>query len=365
MRRCLLALFTVLVFAHAGAAAAQSDPGRDAEARGLFEAGRAAFDQGRYQDALGYFDRAYQLSRRPQLLYNLGQVHDRLRHDEEALTAFQQYLKQVPGAENRAEVEHRIQAMRQAMYGSLHFTLSPANAEVWIDGEAKPLDATGRLQVTTGSHEILVRAEGHDEVRQRMNVRGGDMIELPISLQPNDGSAPVATAPAVIAPVPAPVPTTAPPVVQDAPPVQTAPAEPAPTPAVAEAPAPTQANYATLPDLPTRGGSTATTLAWVAVVPAGLLLAAGTGFALLGSSEFDKINDECRSNCSREEIENKGETLKTYELITNVGFIGGGLLAAAATVLFIVGGNSNASEQPPAPPAVAFGPGSIIAQGSF
>lgn len=328
----------------------------------MFEAGRAAFDQGRYQDALGYFDRAYQLSRRPQLLYNLGQVHDRLRHDEEALTAFQQYLKQVPGAENRAEVEHRIQAMRQAMYGSLHFTLTPANAEVWIDGEAKPLDNTGRIQVTTGSHEILVRAAGHDELRQRMNVRGGDMIELPISLQPNDGSAPVATTPAVITPTPAPVPTTAPPVVQDAPPAQTA---PAPTPVVAEAPAPTQTNYATLPDLPTRGGNTATTLAWVAVVPAGLLLAAGTGFALLGSSEFDRINDKCRSSCTREEIESQGDTVKTYELITNVGFIGGGVLAALATVLFIVGGNSSDTEQPPAQPAVAFGPGSIMAQGSF
>ena len=358
MRRCLLALFTVLVLTHAGAGAvaAQSDPGRDAEARGLFEAGRAAFDQGRYQDALGYFDRAYQLSRRPQLLYNLGQVHDRLRHDEEALTAFQQYLKQVPGAENRAEVEHRIQAMRQAMYGSLHFTLSPANAEVWVDGEAKQLDNTGRLQVTTGSHEILVRAEGHDELRQRMNVRGGDMIELPISLQPSDGSTP-----AVIAPTPTPLVTP--------PPVEAPGTEPAPTPAVVEAPAPTQPTNTmslTPNDVPAaRGGSTATTLAWVAVVPAGLLLAAGTGFALLGSKEFDRVDDKCRSTCTAAERDAAGETLKTYELITNVGFIGGGALAALATVLFIVGGNSNQSEQPPAQPAIAFGPGSIMAQGSF
>lgn len=363
MRRCLLAVISVLVLTHAGATAAQSDPGRDAEARGLFEAGRAAFDQGRYQDALGYFDRAYQLSRRPQLLYNLGQVHDRLRHDEEALTAFQQYLKQVPGAENRAEVEHRIQAMRQAMYGSLHFTLSPANAEVWIDGEAKPLDATGRLQVTTGSHEILVRAAGHDEVRQRMNVRGGDMIELPISLQPSDGSAPV-TAPDVIAPTPAPVVTPTPAEAPITQPETTT----APPPAVVEAPAPPQpSNTLPLaPSAPARGSNTATTLAWVAVVPAGLLLAAGTGFALLGSSEFDKINDECRSTCPREEIDDRGDdSLKTYELITNVGFIGGGVLAALATVLFIVGGNSSDTEQPPAQPAVAFGPGSIMAQGSF
>lgn len=361
MLRGLLVVIAVVFFAHGSVTSAQSDPGRDAEARGLFEAGRAAFDQGRYQDALGYFDRAYQLSRRPQLLYNIGQVHDRLRHDEEALTALQQYLKQVPGATNRSEVEHRIEALRQAMVGTLHFTLSPAAAQLWIDGEAKTLDASGRLQVGIGSHEILVRAEGYNELRQRMNVRGGDMVELPITLQPADGQ-PALTPTTIVTTPGTTQPNTEP---------QILPAQPNPPgqPQVVEAPSPTTPPATPQPQsTPTwqdsGGSSTATTLGWVSLASSLVFLGGGTVFALLGNSEFDSLNDECRATCTRAEIEDKGGTVKTFELLTNVGFIGGGVLAGLSAVLFIVGGSSG-SEQASAPPALVIGPTSITAQGSF
>ena len=83
----------------------------DAEARTLFEQGRIAFEEGRYRDSWDYFHRAYRLSRRPKLLYNVGQAADRLRKDEEALKAFRLYLKHVPDAENRQEVEARVRAL--------------------------------------------------------------------------------------------------------------------------------------------------------------------------------------------------------------------------------------------------------------
>lgn len=395
----LLWIVTVLVLAQVlltqpRVTFAQSDPGRDAEARGLFEAGRAAFDQGRYPDALGYFDRAYQLSRRPQLLYNLGQVHDRLRHDEDALQAFQQYLKQVPGAENRTEVEHRIQALRQAMIGTFHFTLTPSNAQVWIDGEAKPLDNTGRLQVSTGSHEVLIRAQGYEELRQRMNVRGGDMIEMPVTLQLAEQQ-PVVAAVTPVAPVAPVAPTTpvttsvpvtavttttlTPPVVAEPAPQPTPLTPQTAPPSVTGAPAPLTAPQS-LPPLPADNGpSTATTLGWVAAVPAGLLLVGGTAFALIGKSQFAKLESDCSSSCTRQEIEDQGGTVKTMQLLTNIGFIGGGALAALATALFVVGGTSG-DDQPPAsaapagtapataptpPMTVVLGPTSIMARGTF
>lgn len=88
--------------------------GADAEAKALFQAGRVAFGEGRFDSALNYFRQAYQLSPRPALLYNIGSAADRLRRDAEALAAFEQYLEQVPDAENRAEVEARIKVLREA-----------------------------------------------------------------------------------------------------------------------------------------------------------------------------------------------------------------------------------------------------------
>lgn len=85
----------------------------DREARTLFEQGRVAFDEGRFRDAWDYFHRAYQLSKRPKLLYNVGQSADRLRMDREALKAFKLYLKKVPNADNRKEVEARVKALEE------------------------------------------------------------------------------------------------------------------------------------------------------------------------------------------------------------------------------------------------------------
>lgn len=87
----------------------------DDEARGLYSAGVAAFSAGRYEDALGYFQRAYELSHRAHMLYNIGHAADRARRDEIALDAFERYLAGVADIENRAEIEGRIRVLRAAV----------------------------------------------------------------------------------------------------------------------------------------------------------------------------------------------------------------------------------------------------------
>jgi tetratricopeptide (TPR) repeat protein len=84
------------------------DPERDAEARHLFEAGVVAFRDTRFDDALDYFEHAYQLSRRDELLYNLGLACERLGRDAEALDYYRRFIAALPRAENRADVESRI-----------------------------------------------------------------------------------------------------------------------------------------------------------------------------------------------------------------------------------------------------------------
>jgi len=96
------------------ASSVHADGTRDAEAKALFQAGREAFDGGRYDAALSRWQEAYDLSGRPTLFYNLGLAHDRLRHDDKALWAFRAYLSQVPESDNRMEVEGRIHALEAA-----------------------------------------------------------------------------------------------------------------------------------------------------------------------------------------------------------------------------------------------------------
>ncbi|UJR81862.1 tetratricopeptide repeat protein [Sandaracinus amylolyticus] len=89
------------------------DPRLDEEARQLFLAGQTAYDAGRYEAALDYFTRAHALSGRPGLLFNIASASERLRRDDEALRAYEEYLRVMPDASNREFAEQRIAFLRE------------------------------------------------------------------------------------------------------------------------------------------------------------------------------------------------------------------------------------------------------------
>lgn len=101
------------VVAQEQTAQATQDNASDEVARGLFQAGRASYDAGKYDDALKYFQQAYDLSQRPGLLYNIGQATDRLHQDRKTIEVFRLYLERVPEADNRAEVEGRLRTLER------------------------------------------------------------------------------------------------------------------------------------------------------------------------------------------------------------------------------------------------------------
>ncbi len=113
MRLALLLLLLAPAWL-AGATALAQDASTD-EARGAFAAGQAAYTAGRFAEALGYFERAYELTREPDLLYNIATVHDRLRHDAQALDAYRRYLEARPDAEDRANIEARVRVLEEAV----------------------------------------------------------------------------------------------------------------------------------------------------------------------------------------------------------------------------------------------------------
>lgn len=112
----MLLLFTLvagLVTSAPSPVFAQGDRAADTDARTLFEEGRVAYDAGRFEDATRSFRRAYLLSPRYQLLYNIGQSELRAGHDARALEAFEAFLRQASSDDpNRSEVEERARVLR-------------------------------------------------------------------------------------------------------------------------------------------------------------------------------------------------------------------------------------------------------------
>jgi hypothetical protein len=106
----------------------------DRKARELFERGRTAFKDGKYRDAWEHFRDAYLLSKRPELLYNVGQSADRMRMDSEALAAFKLYLQRLPNAENRKEVQSRISFLEKQVKRDGNAEQSPTTLDDSTDG---------------------------------------------------------------------------------------------------------------------------------------------------------------------------------------------------------------------------------------
>ena len=109
----------------AAASAATAPDSRDTEARALYVAGRAAVEGGRFADARRHFVRAWELTGRPFLLYEIGRACDLLRRDAEALEAFGRYLREVPDAANRDEVRGRVEVLRRSVRAARARTPAP------------------------------------------------------------------------------------------------------------------------------------------------------------------------------------------------------------------------------------------------
>lgn len=95
------------------AASAEAQSERDAEARGLFDAGESAYDAGRFADAERYFRESYELSGRAELLYNLALSAEQARHDQAAIDAYRAFLEALPSSTRAPRARTRLAALEQ------------------------------------------------------------------------------------------------------------------------------------------------------------------------------------------------------------------------------------------------------------
>ncbi len=103
----------LVVLAISGAAYAQGKPS-DARARELFLKGDAAYAEARYEDALAAFQESYDLSGRPQLLFNIANALERLGRLSEAVDTLEKYLASGK-VKDKAVVETRLANLKKRL----------------------------------------------------------------------------------------------------------------------------------------------------------------------------------------------------------------------------------------------------------
>src|SRR5262245_46388189 len=114
-RRLRLPLVAAVLLALPGGAVRAQPKLENAEATPRFDSGVEQYNLGHYAEAITEFEAAYEIAPSPILLFNLAQCHRHLGNKERALFLYRRYLEQAPKAANRADVDHRVAELEQAL----------------------------------------------------------------------------------------------------------------------------------------------------------------------------------------------------------------------------------------------------------
>lgn len=146
------------------------------EARGHWDAGVAFAQKGSSWDAArASFKAAYDLSKNPRVLYNVGICEKELSHFAAALDTFKRELaegKDLPAAD-RAEVQQNIEDLKK-LVGQLTIEVSEKDADVYIDGEKiDPARLAGPITVDLGTRQLRASKAGFSDAQATVSLNGG------------------------------------------------------------------------------------------------------------------------------------------------------------------------------------------------
>ena len=164
------------------------------EARTHFERGIALFRDRDLDAALAEFLRAYQLSDRPSVLFNISATYQALHRYPEALDTLRRYLANPNGdARQRVAAERALREL-EALVAHVRIAVIPADAVVTLDGRTLE-NTVSEIAVGPGQHVIEVTRDGFQSARQEWMIASGESRDVRFELVP----IPVVT----IAPTPA------------------------------------------------------------------------------------------------------------------------------------------------------------------
>jgi hypothetical protein len=158
---------------------------RIAEATGHFRRAVDLYNETDFTAALVEFKRAYAIAPNVNLLYNIGQTEYQLQLYADALTAFEQYVRE-GGTAHKAEVESAIGVLRSRV-GRVRVVTDVIGADVQIDdrsvGKSPLVDA---VMVGIGRRKVTIAAPDRVPVTKWIDIASGDeaTVTLPVGSKP-------------------------------------------------------------------------------------------------------------------------------------------------------------------------------------
>lgn len=317
------------------------EPERDpVAAEAQFRAGREAFKVGDFATACPRFAESYRLDPAPGALFNLADCEEQAGRKATAWSRWQELvdlLRSTPTDPRYAVAQQHVAALG-AKLSKLKIRWSgaaPAGGVIKRDGVALGAASLGvALPVDPGNHTVEVTAKGRQPVSQKILVRDGEEVDLPVKAgEPVDIGDQVADTP-----VPRPR-TTTPPVA--------APVEPA-------RPAPARS-----------GTSPLTIVGGIGAGLGGVLLIVGAATGGAALSAKNTVTQQCDVDLKL--CTPAGATAAadghTYATASTATLIAGGVLAGAGVVMLVLGRSKPTATK--VAPLVGPGQAGLVVGGTF
>lgn len=189
-RRIALALSLALALPAGTAWAQARKPIRDSlpiEARGHWDAGVALAQRKNWDGARTSFKAAYDLSKNPRVLFNIGITEKELGRYAAALENFKRELAEGKGqlaADEENEVKSAIAGLEKFV-AQLTIEVSEKDADVFIDNDkVEPTKLAGPITVQIGERRVRAVKPGFSEAVESIQLAGGGNGKVTLKLQP-------------------------------------------------------------------------------------------------------------------------------------------------------------------------------------
>lgn len=320
--RALQAVVTVLLLAVVQpmtVMAAPSSPQEVTLAKAHFKRATTLYRQGRYRDAIAEFEASYRAKPHGVLHYNIAQCYEKLGDIPAALRSFHEYLRELPHAEDQAEVLSTMSNLEKRLAATgvqqLLVYSDPPDAEVWIDGVAKGRTPFGTV-LAHGTHSVSVVKPGYRTMTRETVLAPDRSVELDLTLQ-----AGVSTSPQAVS----------------APPAVSAASTPVPAAELRPNLAPAPVPPLSLLEAPVFQSRKSRVWTWMATGAAVIAAGAATYYSLSAQSASNQLTDgtirtQTQVQSLHNDAQSKARTANTLWVVT-------GAASAAGITLFFVEGS--------------------------
>lgn len=139
----------------------------------------------RYQDALGYYQQAYEATKSPALLYNMGRAYEGLGEFPKALDALEEFNDKAP-ADLKSRVSKLDELLRDVRnrVATLVVSCSVENAEIRLGEKVIGRTRVGQtvIRVNAGKQKLVVSREGFFSFEKDLTLTGAKVETVDVTL---------------------------------------------------------------------------------------------------------------------------------------------------------------------------------------